>query len=180
MRAGSLLFASVPSFWLSLLAIWIFAAELRWLPSLAEFSPRGLILPVAVLSLRTMALLVRITRATVIEALAMPHITVARARGLHPRTVVTRHALRNALIPVVTVIGLDFATLLAGAAIVEWVFAYPGVGRMGVQAALAGDVPVVLGFVLVASVGLVVVSTLVDILCGILDPTTRAAGGLAA
>lgn len=179
-RAGSLLFASMPSFWLSLLAISIFAAELRWLPALAEFSPRGLILPVAVLSLRTMALLVRITRATVIEALAMPHITVARARGLHPRTVVTRHALRNALIPIVTVVGLDFATLLAGAAIVEWVFAYPGVGRMAVQAALAGDVPVVLGFVLVASVGLVVVSTLVDILCGILDPTTRAAGGLTA
>ncbi len=179
-RTASLVFASMPSFWLALLAVWIFAAELRWLPALADFSPRGLVLPVAVLSLRTIALLVRITRATVIEALALPHVTVARARGLHPRTVVTRHAVRNALVPVVTVIGLDFATLLAGAAIVEWVFAYPGVGRMGVQAALAGDVPVVLGFVLVASVGLVVVNTLVDIGCGLLDPTTRAPGAVAA
>ncbi len=178
-RSLSLVFASMPSFWLSLLAIWLFAAELRWLPALADFSPRGIVLPVAVLALRTMALLIRITRATVIEALAMPHVTVARARGLSDRLVVVRHAVRNALVPVVTVIGLDFATLLAGAAVVEWVFAYPGIGRMGVQAALAGDVPVVLGFVLVACVGLVAVNAAVDVIAGILDPTVRAGAGAA-
>jgi peptide/nickel transport system permease protein len=174
-RTLSLVLASMPSFWLSLLAIWLFAAELRWLPAIADFSPRGLVLPVAVLALRTMALLIRVTRATVIEALAMPHVTVARGRGLPERLVVTRHAVRNALVPAITVIGLDFATLLAGAAVVEWVFAYPGVGRLGVQAALNGDVPVVLGFVLLASVALVVVNTVVDILCGLLDPTIRPA-----
>jgi len=179
-RTLSLILASMPSFWLSLLAIWLFAAELRWLPAIADFSPRGLILPVAVLALRTMALLIRVTRATVIETLAMPHVMVARGRGLPERLVVVRHAVRNALVPVITVIGLDFATLLAGAAVVEWVFSYPGVGRMGVQAALNGDVPVVLGFVLLASVGLVIVNTFVDILCGLLDPTIRAGRGVAA
>lgn len=178
-RVFSLVFASMPSFWLSLLAIWLFAAEFRWLPALADFSPRGLVLPVAVLGLRTMALLIRMTRATVIEALAMPHVTVARARGLPERLVVARHAVRNALVPVVTVIGLDFATLLAGAAVVESVFAYPGLGRMGVQAALAGDVPVVLGFVLVACVSLIVVNTAVDIAAGVLDPVIRERGGVA-
>lgn len=178
-RVLSLVFAATPSFWLSLLAIWLFAAELKWLPALADFSPRGLVLPVAVLGLRTMALLIRITRATVIEALAMPHVTVARARGLPERLVIIRHAVRNALVPVVTVIGLDFATLLAGAAVVEWVFAYPGLGRMGVQAALAGDVPVVLGFVLVACVSLIVVNTAVDIVAGVLDPAIRDRAGVA-
>ncbi|MEJ5222586.1 MAG: ABC transporter permease, partial [Tepidiforma sp.] len=155
----------------------LFAAELRWLPALADFSPRGLVLPVAVLSLRTMALLIRITRATVVDALAMPHVTVARARGLPERIVVIRHAVRNALVPVVTVIGLDFATLLAGAAVVEWVFAYPGIGRMGVQAALSGDVPVVLGFVLVACLGLVAVNAVVDVAAAMLDPAIRREAG---
>lgn len=175
-RAGSLLFASVPSFWLSLVAIWLFAAELHWFHALADFSPRGIVLPAAVLSLRSLAVLTRLTRASVAEALAQPHIVVARGRGLPGRTVVIRHALRNALVPIVTVLGLDFAALVAGAAIVEAVFNYPGVGRLAVQAALAGDTPLVLGFVLLAGVAVVLVNAAVDVIAACLDPAASRTG----
>lgn len=179
-RAGTLVFASAPSFWLSLVAIWLFSTELSWFPALAEFSPRGIVLPAAVLSLRSLALVARLTRATVADALAMPHIPVARGRGLSESAVVIRHALRNALVPIITVLGLDFAALVAGAAVVETVFTYPGVGRFAVQAALAGDAPVVLGFVLVACTAVIIVNALVDILAGFLDPTIREPGARSA
>lgn len=172
-RLITLLGASLPSFWLALLAMWLFAAELRWLPALGSFTPRGIILPAAVLTLRTVGLLVRLMRATVLDALAMQFVAVARAKGLRERVIVIRHVLPNALMPVLTVIGLDFAALLASAAVVEWVFAWPGIGRLGVDAALAGDAPVVMGFVLVVSIVVVTTNMLVDVAYGLVDPRLR-------
>jgi ABC-type dipeptide/oligopeptide/nickel transport system permease component len=172
-RLLTLLGASLPGFWLALLAMWLFAAELRWLPALGSFTPRGIVLPAAVLTLRTVGLLVRLMRASMLDALAMEFVAVARAKGLRRRTVVRRHVLPNALMPVLTVIGLDFAALLASAAVIEWVFAWPGIGRLGVDAALAGDVPVVMGFVLVVSLVVVAVNLLVDVSYGLVDPRQR-------
>jgi peptide/nickel transport system permease protein len=173
-RLGTLLGASVPGFWIALLAMWLFAAELQWLPALSSFTPRGMVLPVAVLTLRTVGLLTRLTRATVLDALAMDHVRAARSRGLREGVVVLRHVVPNALVPIVAVIGLDFAGLMAHAAVIEWVFAWPGIGRMGVEAALAGDVPVVLGFVIVVSLTVVTVNFVVDMSYGLIDPRQRA------
>lgn len=173
-RFLTLLGASLPGFWLALLAMWLFAAQLHWVPALGSFTPRGIILPALVLTLRTVGLLTRLTRATVLDALAMEYVPVARAKGLRERLIVRRHVLPNALMPVLTVIGLDFAALLASAAVIEWVFAWPGIGRLGVDAALAGDAPVVMGFVLVVAMTVVAANLLVDIGYGLIDPRQRA------
>jgi ABC-type dipeptide/oligopeptide/nickel transport system permease component len=172
-RLLSLAGSSLPSFWLALLGMWIFAAELQWVPALGSFTPRGMILPVAVLTLRTIGLLTRLTRATVLDAMSMGHVPVARSRGLGERRILIRHVFPNAMIPILTVIGLDFASLVAHAAVIEWIFAWPGIGRMGVDAALAGDAPVVLGFVLVASLTVVFANFVVDLSYGLIDPRQR-------
>jgi peptide/nickel transport system permease protein len=176
-RLLTLLGASFPAFWLALLMIWLFAAQLHWLPSLGTFTPLGIVLPASVLALRTTGLLTRLVRATVLDAAVMDHVRVARAKGLSELQTHMRHVVPNALPPVLTVIGLDFAALVANAAVVEWVFAWPGLGRLGVEAALAGDVPVVMGFVLVAALTVVGANLLVDIGYGVLDPQQRAGAG---
>ena len=172
-RVVALLGASFPGFWIALAAMWLFAAQLHWLPALGGFSLRGLVLPVLVLSIRSGAFLVRVTRAAMLEVLHSDYVTVARAKGLSPMRVIWGHAFPNAAIPVLTVLGLDFSGLFAQAVVIEWVFAWPGIGRMGVDAALAHDTPVLLGFMLVACLLVVVVNLAVVVAYGILDPRLR-------
>jgi peptide/nickel transport system permease protein len=172
-RVFALLGGSLPGFWLALLGMWLFAAELRWVPALGSFTPQGLILPTLVLAARPMGRLARLTRATMLEALAMECLTVCTAKGLSFQARVWRHALPNALLPVVTVIALDFTALIANAVVVEWVFAWPGIGRLGADAALAGDIPVMMAFVMLVGVIVVTVNVLADIACGIIDPRQR-------
>jgi len=143
-------------------------------PALGSLTPQGIILPIVVLSLRTIGLLMRLMRATTLDALSLEYVNVARAKGLSEPLTLARHVFPNALMPVLTVIGLDFAALLANAAIVEWLFAFPGIGQLGVNAALASDLPVIMAFVLVVSLVVVVVNLIVDIGYGLIDPRQRA------
>lgn len=165
--------ASLPGFWLALLLLWLFAAELRWLPALGSLTPRGMLLPMLILAIGPMARLTRLVRAAMRDVLQQEFITVARAKGLPWTTIVRRHALPHIFLSILTVIGLDFATLLAESAVVEWVFAWPGIGRLGADAALAGDLPVVVGFVLVIGAGVTLVNLIVDISSSLLDPRQR-------
>lgn len=174
-RVLSLLGASLPSFWMALALMWLFAAQLQWLPALGSFSPAGIVLPALVLAIRTSALLVRVTRAAVLESLHTEYVFVARSKGLSSQQVLWRHVLPNAAIPILTVIGLDFGGLIAHATVIEWVFAWPGIGRLGVDAALANDTPVLLGLVLTASIIVLLVNLVTDIAYGVADPRVRAA-----
>jgi ABC-type dipeptide/oligopeptide/nickel transport system permease component len=132
-----------------------------------------LILPAFTLGVHAMAVIARLTRSSVVEVLGQEYITTARAKGLADRVVLTRHALRNALVPVVTIVGLQFGALLGGAVIVETVFARQGMGRLAVEAIVAKDYPIVQGVVLVASIIYVVINLIVDISYGLLDPRIR-------
>jgi peptide/nickel transport system permease protein len=132
------------------------------------------VLPALVLTVRTTGLLTRMTRATMLDTLHSDYMRTAIAKGLPYHRAVTRHALPNAMIPILTIIGLDFAGLMAHAAVIEWVFAWPGIGRLGVEAALAGDVPVVLGFALIISLVVVVTNFVIDLGYVAIDPRQRA------
>jgi ABC-type dipeptide/oligopeptide/nickel transport system permease component len=175
-RLVTVLGASLPGFWLALLAMWLFAVELRWVPALGSFTPQGIILPMLILAVRPIGHLTRLMRATTMDVLNQHYLAVARAKGLSDLTLLRRHVLPNALLPIVTVIGLDFVSLLANASVIEWVFGWPGIGRLGVDAALAGDLPVVMGFVLVVGWIVVLVNVIVDVSYGLLDPKQRTAG----
>jgi ABC-type dipeptide/oligopeptide/nickel transport system permease component len=172
-RTVALLGSSLPAFWLALLAIWLFAARLHWVPALGSFTPTGIVLPALVLGVRPLARLLRLVRATTLEGLGQEYVTTARAKGVSPPRVLVRHVLPNTLGPVLTVIGLDGAALLANAAVVEWIFAWPGLGRLGVDAALAGDVPVLMAFVLIVGWVVVAINLLVDVAVAALDPRER-------
>lgn len=172
-RILSLLAASVPGFWLALIAIWLFAAQLQWLPSLASFTLAGMVLPVVVLSLRPIGRFIRLMRATTLEVLQAEHIRVARGRGLSERLIMRRHVRANASLPILAVVGLDFAALVGEIAVIEWVFGWPGIGRLGVEAAVRGDLPVLMGFTMVIGILVVVINLAVDLVTGILDPRLR-------
>ncbi len=171
--AFSLVGVSMPSFWLGLLLIFVFSLWLGWLPATGQGGPERLILPAFTLGIQAMAVISLVTRAKTREALAQPYITTARAKGLSDRVLLVRHALRNALIPVVTIVGLQFGALLGGSVIVENVFARQGLGRLAVEAILNRDVPVVQGFVLISGATYVLVNLAVDVLCAALDPRMR-------
>lgn len=173
-RVITLTGASLPGFWLALLAMWLFSVELRWLPALGSYTPAGIVLPALVLTVRTTGLLTRLTRATMLDTLQSDYMRTAIAKGLPYHRAVIRHALPNAMIPILTIIGLDFAGLMAHAAVIEWVFAWPGIGRLGVEAALAGDVPVVLGFALIISLVVVATNFVIDVSYVAIDPRQRA------
>ena len=172
---------SMPTFWLGLNLIFVFGVLLRWLP-VAGYQPisagpwehlRYMLMPAATLGLAQGALLARMTRSMMLETLGEDYVRTARAKGLGEAAVVAAHALRNALIPLVTVIGLTFAILLGGAVITEQVFNIPGVGRLLIQAVARRDYPVVQGVVLVVAGLYVVINLLVDILYAYLDPRLR-------
>jgi peptide/nickel transport system permease protein len=169
----ALIGVSMPSFWLGLLLIFVFALNLGWLPATGQGGVERLILPAFTLGVHAMAIIARLTRSNMIEVLGQEYVTTARAKGLSDRVVVVRHALRNALIPVLTVVGLQFGTLLGGAVIIETVFARQGMGRLAVEAILAKDFPIVQGVVLVAAVMYVLINLAVDVSYGFLDPRIR-------
>ncbi len=164
---------STPTFWLGIVLITIFAVHLGLLPSSGYGSLQQLVLPALSLAMYSAASIARLTRASVLEALAQDYIRTARGKGLRERRVIGVHALKNAAIPVVTLMALQFATLLGGAVIVEWIFAWPGIGRLAVQAVFTRDYPLVQAAVFVAALGFVLVNTAVDLLYQSLDPRIR-------
>jgi ABC-type dipeptide/oligopeptide/nickel transport system permease component len=164
---------STPSFWLGILLILLFADVWRLLPASGTGSPGHLILPAITLSAYSIGLITRLVRATVADILRQDYITTARAKGLGPARVNYRHALRNGLIPTVTVLGLQFGTLLGGSVVVETVFAWPGLGWLLVQAINSRDLPLVRAIVLVVSLCFVVINLAVDLLYSFLDPRIR-------
>jgi ABC-type dipeptide/oligopeptide/nickel transport system permease component len=164
---------SVPTFWLGLLMIRIFAVNLHWLPVSGRGTWRELVMPSVALSLWLMALLARITRSEMLESLAQDYVRTARAKGLSERGVTVRHALGNALLPIVTLIGLQIGTLLGGAVITETVFAWPGIGTLVFDAILRKDYPVVLAVVQMVAAAFIVINMSLDVLYGYLDPRLR-------
>jgi ABC-type dipeptide/oligopeptide/nickel transport system permease component len=163
---------SIPAFWLGLIMIQVFALKFDWLP-VAGSSWLNIILPALTLGLSYCALVARMTRSALIEVLAEDYIRTARAKGLREHEVLLVHALRPALISIVTVVGLVFAYLLGGQVIVENVFSWNGIGRLAVQAMLERDYPMIQGFIVVFAISVVIVSMLIDILYGFLDPRVR-------
>jgi len=164
---------SIPSFWLGLMMIQLFAVTLGWLPITENRSARGLIMPAAALGLAEAAIIVRLTRATMVEILNADYVRTARAKGLLDHIVLWRHALRNGLLPLITMIGMQFGTLLGGAVVIENVFARQGLGTLVTQAVINRDFPVVQGCVLVAATMYVLVNLLVDTLYVVIDPRIR-------
>jgi ABC-type dipeptide/oligopeptide/nickel transport system permease component len=161
---------SMPNFWLGLLLIYVFSLRLGWFPITGEGGWQRLVLPAVALGMDFSAITARLVRASLLEVLRQDYILTARAKGLRERVVVTRHALRNAMIAVVTIIGLQFGFLLSGAVVVETVFARQGIGRLAITAILSKDFPLVQGIVLVAAVAYVAINLLVDLSYSVLDP----------
>jgi ABC-type dipeptide/oligopeptide/nickel transport system permease component len=164
---------SMPLFWLGLNLILVFAVRLHWLPAIGYETPQHLILPAITLGLGSAALVARMTRSAMLEVLRQDYVRTARAKGAAPRRVVNYHALRNALIPVVTVIGLQLGNLLSGAVLTESVFAWPGVGRLLVEAVLTRDYPIIQGSILLVATSFVALNLAVDLLYAFLDPRIR-------
>jgi ABC-type dipeptide/oligopeptide/nickel transport system permease component len=166
----SLLGVSVPTFWLGIMLMLLFALNLRLLPPSGSGHWTYLILPAATLTLASIALISRMTRAALLETLNSDYVRTAKAKGLSYARVVTVHALRNALLPVVTVIGYEFGTLLSGAAITETIFAWPGLGRLTIQAIGARDIYLVEAIVIFSAVLYTLVNLVVDLLYLVLNP----------
>jgi len=180
---ASLFGASMPVFWLGIVLMVIFALWLGWLPASGMFAPYGggtvmdllahLALPAFTLAAASITIIARLTRSTMLETLGQDYIRTARAKGVVERAVVLRHGLKNALIPIVTVVGVQAGYLLGGAVLTETVFAWPGVGTLMVQGILARDFPLVQGCVLVVALSFVVINLIVDLLYAWLDPRIR-------
>ncbi|MGH2377599.1 MAG: ABC transporter permease [Candidatus Limnocylindria bacterium] len=171
----SLAGVSMPSFWSAMLLILLFSVTLNWLPSTGSGTFDRLILPALVLGYDGTALIARLTRASLLEVFSREYMTTARSKGLHRRVIVLRHAMRNALIPVVTIVGLQVGRLLAGSIIVETVFARQGVGQLAIDAILQKDYPLVQGIILLTAASYVIANLLVDISYGFLNPKIRTA-----
>lgn len=166
----ALIGVAAPVFWMALMLQLLFSVQLRLLPATGLGTWRHLILPSITLGMASAALMARITRSSMLDVLRQEYITTARAKGLGERVIVYKHALKNALIPVVTVLGLQFGILLGGAVLTETVFAWPGVGRLLVDAILRRDYPVVQGTVLLLAFLFVLINLVVDIIYAFLDP----------
>ena len=167
---GALFGLSMPHFWLGIMMILIFSVKLGWLPTSGRGTLAHLIMPSLALGLSLMAMFARLTRSVMLEVLSLDYIRTARSKGLKERIVIAKHAFKNALIPLVTVAGMQFGFLLGGTVIIETVFAWPGVGRLVVQAIFNRDYPLVQAIVLVLAVIFVAVNFIVDMLYMYLDP----------
>lgn len=166
----SLLGISTPIFWLGLLLMYVFSLKLGWLPISGNDSWRHYIMPVVVLSMVSIATILRITRSSVLEVMGEDFVRTARGKGLGERLVIVRHVLRNALIPIVTVIGLQFGYQLGGAIITETIFGWPGMGKLLITAVEQRDIPVVQGCLLVFSTSFVLVNLITDLIYAVVDP----------
>ena len=177
---------SVPPFWFGLLLILVFSVFLQALPSSGMFPTDGtrgilavarhFVMPVLVLGLLNLAEITRYTRSAMLEALGSDYIRTARAKGLNPVRIVVAHALKNSLLPVLTILGVVLPRLLGGAVVTESVFGWPGIGRLAVQAAQTRDYPLVMGLTLVAAVMVVSINLVVDLLYAVVDPRVRREG----
>jgi peptide/nickel transport system permease protein len=180
---ASLFGASMPVFWLGIVLMVVFSLTLGWLPASGMYAPYGggdledllrhLVLPALTLAAASVTIVARLTRSAMLEVLGQDYIRTARAKGLVERRIVVSHALKNALVPIVTVIGVQAGYLLGGAVLTETVFAWPGVGTLMVQGILARDIPLVQGCVLVVALTFVLVNLFVDLLYAWLDPRIR-------
>ena len=164
---------SIPSFWLGIMLILVFADKLRWLPPSGDASFLNILMPGLTLSLYSIGLVSRLVRSTLIEVMQRDYIRTARAKGLREHIVLYRHALRNTMIPTVTVLGLQLGALLGGSVVVESVFAWPGVGWLMLQGIQNHDLPLVRAVVMVIGLGFVLINLIVDLLYSRLDPRIR-------
>lgn len=169
----ALLGVATPNFWLGLMLIIAFSLHLRWFPSGGAEGWRSLVLPVITLGTGCMANITRTTRSSMLEVIRQDYIRTAKAKGVNHKKVINKHALKNALIPVVTVIGLQFGSLLGGAVLTETVFAWPGVGTYMVNSIKAKDTPSVLGCVIIFSICFSIVNLFVDLLYAYIDPRIK-------
>jgi len=169
----ALLGQAMPTFWLGIMLILVFSVRLNWLPSSGRGSLEHLILPAITLGLFTTARITRLTRSGMLEVLGQDYIRTARAKGVGEPPVVWKHALKNASIPIVTIVGIELGTLLGGSVITETIFAWPGVGRLSVQAIFNRDYPVVQSAVFLLASTFVIVNLLVDVVYTYLDPRIR-------
>ncbi len=172
-RIFSLLGISIPSFWLGLILIWIFSVRLHLLPAFGYGGLKHLILPVLTWSFSFMAIKTRFVRSCLLEALSQDYVMVAKAKGLKERVIVFRHALRNALIPIITYFSLSIHHLIVGSIMVEVVFSWPGLGSLLVESVFKRDFPVVQALVLISGVVFVFVNLIVDLLYVVIDPRVR-------
>lgn len=179
-RLLSLVGVSLPSFWLGLMLMYVFAYQFRWFPALGRGGPlwsvdglRHIFLPALSLGAISLAVLARLMRSSMLDVMNEDYIRTARAKGLRERTVLYKHALRNALVPVVTVIGMQAGVLLGGAIVTETIFAWPGLGRLTLDGILKRDLPLVQGSVLLFAFTFVTLNFAVDLLYGFIDPRIR-------
>ena len=170
---AAVLAQALPIFWLGIMLILVFSVKLRWTPVAGRGDMLSLVLPVVTLSTLYVASNARLVRSSLLEVLGHDYIRTARAKGLREWAILYRHALRNSLIPVVTMLGLQFGHLLSGAVVTETVFAWPGTGRLIIQAVLARDLPLVQGAVTVVAAFVVFATLLIDLLYGVLDPRAQ-------
>ncbi len=170
----ALLGVSMPNFWLGIMLILLLAANLGIFPASGDVGFRSLVLPAITLSANSLATITRMTRSSMLEIIRQDYIRTARAKGLREGVVVFRHALRNAMIPIITSAGLQFGFALGGAVLVETVFSWPGIGRLLVDAIKLKDTPLVLGLVLVMAVSFTVINLVIDILYAFFDPRVKA------
>lgn len=171
---AALLGVATPNFWLGLMLIILFSLNLRWLPSGGMGSWKNYIMPAITLGTGSAALITRMTRSSMLEVIRQDYIRTARAKGVPEKKVIRKHALKNALIPVVTVVGLQFGSLLGGATLTETVFAWPGLGRLVVDAIKSKDAPLVLGGVVFLTITFSIVNLAVDIVYAFIDPRIKA------
>ena len=167
---------SMPSFWLGMLLALFFGVKLHWFPILGGSGWKSLVLPAFTLGIVNAAIIARMTRSSMLEVMNQEFVQTARAKGLTESTVVIRHAFRNSLIPVLTVLGIQFGNLLAGTVIIESVFARAGVGTLAIRAIQARDFPLIQGIVLFFATLYILTSLVVDVLYGFLDPRIRLSG----
>jgi glutathione transport system permease protein len=170
----TMLSVSVANFWFGLMAMELFAVRLQWLPLMGAGSPAHLVLPVLTLALAPLGLIGRLTRASLIEALAADYVRTARAKGLGPFAVHVGHALRTAMTPIITIVGLNVGSLVAGAVVTETLFGWPGLGQLLVSAVRDRDYPVVQGVALLAVASVVLSNMAAELLIALLDPRVRA------
>ncbi|MEM2552913.1 MAG: ABC transporter permease, partial [Sulfolobales archaeon] len=169
----SLVGASTPIFWIGLIFIYVFAVSLRILPSSGADTPKHIILPAVTLALLLMGNLTRITRAAVMEALGSNHILTAVSKGLGSRVILARHVLRNAMIPIITIMGIQVGALLGGAVITETVFAWPGIGSLLIDSLFYRDYPLAQGIILFIVFVFIVINIITDVLYAYIDPRVR-------
>lgn len=169
----ALLGVSMPVFWLALLMILLFSLRLGWFPASGADGWKAMVLPSCALGFLHMASIARTTRSSMLETIRQDYIRTVRAKGVSERKVITRHALKNALIPTITVIGLQIGAMMGGSVLTETVFAWPGIGRLMIQSIQGRDIPMVLGCVIMFSMMFAIVNLIVDVLYGFVDPRIK-------